>query len=560
MDYLQFSERVNFVEKCLNIEEIVSRYVNLKKADKYYRCRCPFHDDNGESLIINPESKMFYCPVCHVGGNALKFLAMAEKTSLFDAIERQAKIFKLELYPKKVNLADARFEAKKRELEEIYEYSGNFYHEILTESSEGAVCRKYLESRGISNFAIENFNIGFVAKANKKLTRFLYDYNFNVGMILESGLVVHIENFFDDKFQNCIIFPFSDPISNTTTLVGRIFDFEKKIFYESEGVTSKYIYPDENSTFNRQRLIFGLNAAKKFSDRDGAVIIVEDCLDAVILSSAGIENVVAIAEKNLDSRISGYLTNYAKRIIFCLKDGDKLHLDEEILKAVATEKGTIFVAALPENPAQYLENHGKDAFIKYLENPLRFDEYKFFKRILSQNTDTKEIKTWVMPATYTKMPAEIRRDKFRGVAFLKLACMDLFYFDYVAQVIPPEIFDYEPHQEIFRYLKICIDEDAEPDKEDAIEYFDPDSYKEFLKIIRDPEVIEEIKQNEADKMTYLESDDARIRSAAEDATDQLLRKMIDTNYINTRNGDPGNYIDFIEKVGNLQYIKQLIGK
>ena len=557
MDYFQFSERVNLVEKCLNIEEIISRYANLKKADKYYRCRCPFHDDNGESLIINPESQMFYCPVCHVGGNTLKFLAVAEKSTLLDIIDSQAKILKLELYQKKISLDEARSEAKKRELAEIYEYAQDFYHEILIDSAEGAVCRKYLESRGISNFAIEKFNLGFVSKSDKRLTRFLYEYNFNVVMILESGLISHTNKIFDDIFQNCIIFPVSDPISNASILIGRILDCEKKDVYESQGVTSKYIYPDENSTFNRQKLIFGLNAAKKSCEQKDTVILVEDCLDAVILSSAGIENVVAVPEKNLNSEIAGYLTKYAKRIIFCLKNGDKLHLDEEILKAVATGAGTIFVAALPENPAQYLDEYGKTEFIKYIEKPLRLDEYKFFKRVFCDKTAHPGVQTLMVPENYTKIPAEIQRDKFRGVAFLKLACTDMGFLEYVSQIIPPEIFDYEPHQEIFRYLKICLDEDSEPDKEDAIEYFDKESFKEFLKIMRDPEIVEELKKNEPEATNYLVTDKIRISIAAEDAIEQLLRKMVETRYVNIRHGDIASYTDFIEKAGTLQDIHRL---
>ncbi|MBQ9486755.1 MAG: toprim domain-containing protein [Selenomonadaceae bacterium] len=555
MDYLQFSECVNLVESYLKIDEVIARHANLKKIGEYYRCRCLFHDDNGESLIVNPETGTFYCPVCHAGGNALKFLAMAEKISLFEEIERQAKIFRLELYPKKVGFDEARFEAKKREIAEIYEYAKDFYYEILTDSQEGAVCRKYLESRGISNFAIEKFNLGFVAKADKKLTRFLYEYNFNVGMILESGLVVRIEKLFDDKFQNCIVFPFSDPINDTTILIGRVFDFDKKVFYESEGVTSKYIYPDENSAFNSQKLIFGLNAAKKSCEQKDTVIVVEDCLDAVILSSAGIENVVAVPEKNLDSEIAKYLTKYVKHIIFCLKNGEKLELDEEILKAVATGTGNIFVAALSESPAKYLEEHGKDAFIKCIEKPVRFDEYEFFKRILSPKADRSETTSLVIHTT-KKLTVGTTRDKSIGVAFLKLACKDMFFLNYVAQIIPPEIFDYEPHQEIFRYLKICLDEDSMPDKEDAIDYFDKESYKEFLRITLDPEIIDELKQDDKDSSTYLKSDEKIVRSAAEDATEQLLRKIFDTNYFNERTNNIGSYTDFKDIIFNLNNIKQ----
>lgn len=557
MDYFQYSACVNLVESYLKITEVVSSYANLKKAGEYYRCRCLFHEDDGESLIVNPETGTFYCPVCHAGGNALKFFAMAEKISLFDAIERQSKKFKLELYPPKVNFEEATFEAKQRELAEIYEYSSNFYHEILTDTAEGNVCRKYLKSRGISNFAIEKFNIGFVAKADKKLTRFLYDYNFNVGMILESGLIFRDENLFDDKFQDCIVFPFLDPIGNKLALIGRVFNFEKKVFYESESVNSKYIYPDETPAFNKKNLIFGLNAAKKSSEREGSMIIAEDCLDAVILSSAGIENVVAVPENNLDSEIAKHLTNYAKRVIFCLKYGDKLQLDEKIIKAIASGAGTIFIAALPKNPAEYLEENGKDALLEYIKKPLRFEEYEFSQRIFSQKANIAEDKILTDPLTHNNSFISNKRAKNIGIVFLKLAYHDTAFLKYIAQIILPEMFKYEPHKEIFRYLKICIDEEVEPDKEDAMEYLDKESYKEFLKISGDSEVAEEIKATESDAEAelYLNFKESNLRDAAEDAMDILLNQKNRLDYGTVRNKDIKSYNELCEKLNNLQVIK-----
>ena len=556
MDYLQFSECVTLVEKKLKIDEVVARYANLRKTGEYYRCRCPIHDDDGESLIVNPDTGIFYCSGCHAGGNVLKFLAMAEKISLFDVIEQQAKILNVDLYHRKADFDEVKFEAKKREVAEIYEYARDFYHEILTDSAEGAVCRKYLESRGISKLAVEKFNIGFVSKADKKLTRFLYEYNFNVRMILNSGLISHKEQFFDDKFQDCIVFPISDPANKLSTLIGRVFDFDKKSFYESEGLTSKYIYPDETAVFNREKLIFGLNAAKKSCQKEGTVIIVEDCLDAVILSNVGIENIVAIPQNNLDFGIAKSLTKYAKRIVFCLKNGDKLQIKEVILKIIANDAGNILVAALPKNPAEYLEEKGKEELLKHIEHPLKFEEYEFSKRILSQKAESTEVNTPMSLTPRHNLAAFIKRSKYMGVVLLKLAYRDADFLKYVSQIVFPEMFEYEPHQEIFRYLKICIDEDVLPNKEDARDYLEPESYKEFLKILEDPEVIDEIKETPQEAEIYLHFvDDNSMRKAAEDVLETLLDQRSRFEYGIVRDKDIKSYNEFYEKLNNLQVIK-----
>lgn len=560
MDYLQFSECVNLVENNLKIDEVVARYAHLRKAGEYYRCRCLFHDDDGESLIVNPEAGIFYCPVCHAGGNALKFFAMAEKASLFEVIENQAKIFNVDLHPKKVDFNVVRFEAKKRELAEINEYAGNFYNDVLKVTNEGAFCRKYLESRGISKFAVEKFNIGFASEDSTELIRFLYEYNFNVGTILESGLISRKENLFEDKFKDCMIFPFSDPYGKITTLIGRVFDFEKKVFDESAEVTSKYIFPDENAVFNVKNIIFGLNAIQTNSYAKDTVIIVEDCLDAVILSSAGIKNVVAIPKNNLTVEIAKSLTKYASRIIFCIKNGDKLQLEEDSLKAVANASGTVFIATLPENPVEYLNKEGKDAFFEFIKNPICFDEYEFSKRNVSENITHIEVKDKVPVATHVVNTSENRSNKYLGVMLLKLACFDSDFLNYVTKILTPEIFDYEPHKEIFRYINICYDENSAPNKEEAMEFLDKNSYKEFLKILKDPEVIEEIRRTPADVIVYLGSDEINIRMAAEDAAEKLLNKMSNTDYLNNWSHEIRNYEEAKKILNHLHDIKQTEGK
>ena len=151
----------------------------------------------------------------------------------------------------------------------------------------------------------------------------------------------------------------------------------------------------------------------------------------------------------------------------------------------------------------------------------------------------------------------MKREKAMGVSFLKVACRDMDLLNYVSHIVPPEVFDYEPHREIFRYLLICLDEDSPPDKEDAIEFFDPKSYKEFLKIMSDPEVVEEITQTDIDNAIYLEFDDYKVKKAADDALDQMLRKMYDKEYLSTRrNHDIVSYENAQEIFCDLNDIQQ----
>ena len=179
-----------------------------------------------------------------------------QNISLKEAAELQAKDLKFELYSTKINFDDERITRQNRELTEINNYAQNFYHEILTTAEEGDVCRKYLESRGITKKEIEKFQLGFAPNHDRALTTFLDEYDFKLYEMIQSGLVEGTDEGFTDKFRDCITIPIQNQFG-ITALIGRVLNFEKKIFYESEGVSSKYVYTKENPIFNRRQIIFG---------------------------------------------------------------------------------------------------------------------------------------------------------------------------------------------------------------------------------------------------------------------------------------------------------------
>ncbi|MBQ7629363.1 MAG: hypothetical protein IJS81_03975, partial [Selenomonadaceae bacterium] len=271
MDYLKFSACVKLVKGKSNILEIFSKYAKLRENGKFYVGNCPFHEDKNESLTVNPIEGIYYCFGCHAGGDVFNFMARAENISLAEALELQAKNVGVDIYSTKFNLEDERVNNR---LKEVNDYARDFYHELLTNGDEGDSCRKYLESRGISKREIEKFQLGFAPNVNGKLSAYLEDYGFKFELILQAGLVDATPEGFLDRLQDCITIPILNQFGQTTALIGQISDFEKKVFYETEGVTSQFIFPRETPIFNSNKLIFGLNAAKNAIVKSNSVIAV----------------------------------------------------------------------------------------------------------------------------------------------------------------------------------------------------------------------------------------------------------------------------------------------
>ena len=495
MDYLQLSEQVKLVQSKLDIYEIVSSYVNLREDGELYIGNCPFHKDDGESLAVNAIEGKFYCKSCHAGGSALNFLARIHNVSLQTAFEME-----LKLSPEPRALSPLHSNT------EVNDYARDFYHEILTAADEGETCRKYLQSRGITKREIEKYQLGFAPNHARILTTFLDSYDFKLYEMVQSGLVEATDEGFIDKFQECLTIPILNQFGNTTALIGEIADYEKKIFYESDGINERYVYPKETAIFNKRKLIFGLKESRKDIVKLKSVIVVENCLDAIYLSSVGVKNVVSVFANTLTIEQAEILSDIAEKIIFCLKNGEVVEFEEFVLTDIARKGSKIFVAALSENVYDFVSKNGTEIFRKNLEDSLPFNDYEFSKKLCSAITTTQKL-------------VPINQQIFgnanmlkAGDAILNVACRESGVFEYAMTMLPKEIFS-ESQQALIEYLQICLDENSRPSKEGAAIFFDGIVDEKLLSMLDNSQTPTEIE-----------------RMACEDGLDFLLKKVWNVNY------------------------------
>ena len=83
----EFIEEIN---SRLDIVELISSYVILKKQGRNYVGLCPFHSENTPSFIVSPDKGIYHCFGCHVGGNAIGFLMAIENLTFPEAVEKLA--------------------------------------------------------------------------------------------------------------------------------------------------------------------------------------------------------------------------------------------------------------------------------------------------------------------------------------------------------------------------------------------------------------------------------------------------------------------------------------
>src|SRR5713226_7955077 len=129
----------------VDIVDIVSQFVGLRKAGANWKGLCPFHSEKTPSFMVNPARGIFHCFGCGVGGDAFGFLMRQDKLSFPEAVRALAK-------QAGVPLPDERgpqpSEAGREELFRTMELAASFYSERLW-TAGGERAREYLDKRGI---------------------------------------------------------------------------------------------------------------------------------------------------------------------------------------------------------------------------------------------------------------------------------------------------------------------------------------------------------------------------------------------------------------------------
>jgi len=365
----QLLERVDIVE-------IVSRYVNLKKAGKNFLGLCPFHTEKTPSFSVSPDKQIFKCFGCGKGGNAIHFLMEYEKLSFKETLELLAKETGVQLSFTPDRHQDERVRALKMNAE-----AAGFFQKEYEKSDP--LIQQYLDKRGILPKTILEFKIGYAPDAWEKLTAYLRKKGSDLKQAEKLGLVsVSRQNKYIDRFRNRIMFPIIDLSGNVLGFGGRVLQPDAK--------AAKYINSPESLVYKKSEILFGLFNSREAIREQNRVIFTEGYLDMLQLYQNGIRNVVATSGTAFTEKQARLIKRFTNRVDLCF-DSDEAGWNA-ILKAgfmILNYDFEVRVILIPggEDPDSFVFKNGADAFMEQQENALSFNQ--FFIRYLSTAYDLK---------------------------------------------------------------------------------------------------------------------------------------------------------------------------
>ena len=235
-----------------DIEDIIGRYVQLKKTGSSTVGLCPFHSERTPSFHVSGRKQMFYCFGCHKGGDVITFIMEAEHLPYVDAVVFLANMVGLPV-PQK-NVFDTEIAELRKRVLEINRAAARFYFDTLF-TAEGSAGLEYFKRRQLSQTTIRRFGLGYAPDAWDSLLKHLLAKGYALDDIKAAGLAIQSKtggkHF--DRFRSRCMFPIIDHRGNVIGFGGRTMDANNP---------AKYLNSSENLVFKKGQNLFALNMAK----------------------------------------------------------------------------------------------------------------------------------------------------------------------------------------------------------------------------------------------------------------------------------------------------------
>lgn len=393
----------SFIQELLNrvdIVDVITRYLPLKKKGANFTACCPFHDEKTPSFSVNQSKQFYHCFGCGKHGNAIDFLREYSGLSFIDAVETIAADVGLSVPPAEVRTG-AEFHGSQVDgcslkaktdavlsSENLYAYMEVAAKYYCTQLKQSPKAIAYLQKRGITGQTAKHFGIGYAPDGWQNLATVFTDYYAGSlsHPLAEVGLVIVQEGKkVYDRFRDRIIFPILNHKRKIVGFGGRVLDNGEP----------KYLNSPETPLFIKSRELYNLPSANLASRKSGHILVVEGYLDVIMLAQYGIAYAVATLGTATTSLHIQKLLRYTDEVIFCF-DGDKAGFKaawralETSLSQLKDGKNIKFLF-LPdgEDPDSYIRQHGQNKFENLLEQatPLSLFLCNELSRKLNLETD-----------------------------------------------------------------------------------------------------------------------------------------------------------------------------
>lgn len=393
---------IDDIKSRLGIEEVVSQYVQLKKAGRNLKGLCPFHGEKTPSFVVSPEKQICHCFGCNKGGDIFAFIQEVEGVTFVESMQILADRAGIKIDADKL-------EKKAPKSEKDLYFKANdlacdFFEQQLYGTNDGKKVLEYLYRRGLKDETIKEFRIGFAPDKYDELYPLLIKKGISKDILIKSGLVSAKNLASDsiyDKYRARLMFPIFDHVGRVCGFGGRALKHDQ---------APKYLNSPENLIYNKSKVLYGLYQSKNFIKEKNQIVLVEGYFDVVLPYQAGIKNIVATS--------GTALSNQQIRIVKRLTDNVVTSFDTDNAGVEATKRAYLLFQAEDilvkiltgidkKDPADFVLEHGSK-FQELVDKAGDFISFMIEKLIKDHDVKTlggrREVVKYLLPYYYGMSP------------------------------------------------------------------------------------------------------------------------------------------------------------
>ncbi|MGM0440527.1 MAG: DNA primase [Chlamydiota bacterium] len=387
-------ESLENLRQRIDLVEVLSSHIDLKRAGAAYKALCPFHDEKTPSMIIRQGDTHYHCFGCGAHGDAIQFLMTFLQMSFVEAVESLAERFNVHLEQSSYREGERREDLSP--VKDALECATRIYHFILIHTPEGKPALEYLQQRGMDLEFIKRFRIGYSSGISGAFHKMMNEKGYSDEVLIKAG-IISITRYGQKRefFSERIMFPVQNAM-------GGIIGFSARKIRE-EVFGGKYINTSETPLFKKSQILFGLNFCRRKIAKERKVIIVEGQIDALKLIQSGFDYAVAPLGTAYGEQHTKALMDLGVTKVYLAMDSDAAGKEATAKVGDLLQKKSLDVYCLemPEgsDPDLIINNQGAQGFQSLMDNSS--DYLTFLVNYMAEKHDFKS------PAVKSKVVGQI---------------------------------------------------------------------------------------------------------------------------------------------------------
>jgi DNA primase len=380
-------DTIEEIKSRIDIVDVVSDFVSLKRSGQNYRALSPFTSEKTPSFYVVPSKGIYKDFSSGKGGDGINFVMEHEGMSYPEALRYLALKYGIEI---KEDYTQQKEEgpSQKESLHILMGFARDFYRDALKNTDDGRnIGMAYFRERGLNERAIDLFELGYSLPGWDELKKSAERSGFTEEALEKAGLIIKKEDGRPyDRFRGRVMFP----VHNTA---GKVIAFGARMLGKKKD-QPKYINSPETEIYHKSSSLYGIWQAKNHIRREDNCYLVEGYMDVISLHLADVPNVVASSGTALTEDQVRLIRRYTENVTM-LYDGDPAGIKAALrgVDLVLKQGLNVRVVALPEgeDPDSYSRRVGTTSFKEYLKSNTR-DFISFKAHLVSREAGADPIR------------------------------------------------------------------------------------------------------------------------------------------------------------------------